>query len=489
MQIVDELERHVILNSLTPLHSNSCINDVRNVRFAHRKLRDGAWPLFARVIGTSTFTLTPGHMTCLAMIAKQPQLRDRIKTLSFGTNYIDPSPNYTYSYYLKDRRTQREQQVRRHIRPIPKELKCGTIHGWRLDQNTLNRDLVVIEDAWNESRRAQDDFFVQPANACAQSLSKFFKALPRLINLRVLKGPCGPLESGCKSHERWFKIELGGVLSLEDHESIFRDYDMQGPYYFVPNEHFTFAVLDEIKTSDIKLEAILNDGQDTGIPHDDGSFPQHKSNDLMVSAIQSLQHAGSFTRLHTINLNSEVITSTWTENAGSSMQPSAAPLLNAPFTAAPLLKHLYLEGFRWRLDLEVANLSRVPSLELLAISRTNFIPSALTALITPSLTMLRLCELRPLDRDTQMASINEEDGDRSVDWAELLRQIIDRASLRVFELLDVTPMLRANAIALNQAIPSIVCRVPLVAQRNSFPYEEEDWWDEDPTWNSVYVNR
>jgi hypothetical protein len=301
----------------------------------------------------------------------------------------------------------------------------------------------------------------------------------------VTAGPSGSLYPNCEPFVlSWLKKEFSGHLPPGRRELLLKNFNIQGPYCFVRNEHFTSTLIEAITKSNIKFRTILNDSQGYFGLCDDASFPQHDNTDLMVSAFQSLYVADSLIELHTINLNSQVMQNLQNNTDETTLPfPSAAPLLNALFTGAPRLKHLHLEGWLWRLDGAVADLTCIPKLELLSLSRMNVRPDAVLALVTPSLTMLRLHELSVLDPQTELPPEGNEP--EIVVWHHLLPRIVDRASLKTLELRDVSAKYDANTRALSQALPSVAKKVPFVAQRSICPYEDPQYYAGNPEDNKV----
>lgn len=465
---------------------------MRNARLASRKLHDGAWPLFARIIGTSTFTLTPGHVGCLATIAEHPQLKTRIKTLTLGSTYIDPSPTYQYTFWNPDEGDYSVQETRRRIRPLPTAEHSRVITDRWHRQEQLNADLQTIEDAWNETMRAQADFFDQTNNACIRKLTNLFRNLTQLRNLRVTAGPLGSLDPSHDTREPsfypWLRKEFFGHLPLSRRYELLKNFNIHGPYSFVRNEHFNPVLIEAIIKSQIQIHTILNDGNNPSGLSAGTLFPQHDSTDLMVSAFRSLRAAGSLTELHTIKLNSSIMAKLRdNRDEVAPSLPSAEPLLNALFTAAPRLKHLYLEGMLWRLDGAVGDMTCIPKLELLSLSNMNFQPSAVLALASSSLTMLRLHDMCVLDPQTELPQ--EWNELEPVVWHDLLPKVVDRARLKMIELRDVTRCYDANARALACALPKIAKKVPFVAQRSTFPYDDDqDYFPCDSDHNKVFLN-
>lgn len=88
-QIVDELERHVVWKDSSPVHSKPCIEGVCSVRSVHSQLRDSAWPLFARVLSTTDFSLTLGHLSCLVAIVAHPEIPKHMRTLRLSKTSME----------------------------------------------------------------------------------------------------------------------------------------------------------------------------------------------------------------------------------------------------------------------------------------------------------------------------------------------------------------------------------------------------------------
>ena len=350
-------------SSSWPVHTISCMADVANARRSSKEMREAAWPIFGRILGSAVFTLTPRCMKFLEFVASHGMLSHYIETLTFSSGYF---------FEFSGRSNISEDGQAYHFVREVHNVRGG---GMTATEKPHFMDELHLMKAWRACRREQERFCAPPRNAHIQSLVTVLKGLPKLRNLRTVycwdTFRCAQAHKGCLKQE--MRDKLPGKTRLLD------QYDFYGPPVSSVNDHnphLGIALRKAIIKSAVRLQSIV-DLHPVLYEHDDFAS---------LANLRRMGEAKSLQNLTTVSL------SMGQPDEVASEQPDPTHVLQALFNGAPKVRNLFLHVEDRSIKGWFKNLAHPIRLEVLDLENAVLTELDLLAFATPALRQLRLNE-------------------------------------------------------------------------------------------------
>lgn len=409
VHIVNELERCVIDEDLTdgmwPTHSQSSCNDILNVRLVCSKLRDIAWPVFARMLGTSIFTLTPISLSSLREIACHPELSGRLETLSLSKAYLDDEPYRRVHYETNDKVTLFQLVGFGHEGRQTLQKLMTSAEG-----NIYKNDVAELDRAWRKAFEQQVAWSADESNPTTM-LTLVFKSLKNLHRLRITDA--FTRRRTTQKHKLWLRMEIGARLPPNKRHLLDR-YDLAtgyaGSQVFCP--YFQRALEAAIMGSEREFDSII---ESLGWGFEQKEEPY-------LQSLRRMANSNAFVNLKVFSLHI----------VEDDDDPIVGRILVTLFNTAPQLKQLHVNLMMSWLDSWTYGLKCDVKLELLELIDTPITKRALMSFITSHLQYLRLCEV---DLYHNELGIDGDPVDMTGDEVStVLLELAENASLKVLHL-------------------------------------------------------